>query len=65
MKKRKRKLEFTREEIDPLNIDLLRKLVSGEGKSARILPHYVNSVPTKFQKKVAKAIKIARQLNLI
>jgi small subunit ribosomal protein S18 len=65
VKKKKRKLEITELDIDPLNTDLLRKFLSGEGKAARIVPHYVHGLPSNMQRKVARAIKRARQLNLI
>jgi small subunit ribosomal protein S18 len=65
VKKKKRKLEISEYDIDPLNTDLLRKFLSGDGKAARIVPHYVHGLPSRMQRKVAKAIKRARQLNLI
>jgi ribosomal protein S18 len=65
VKKKKRKLEINLQDINPLNIDFLRKFLSGEGKAARIVPSYVYGLPSPIQRKVAKAIKQARQLNLI
>jgi len=65
VKKKKRKLEFTERDLDPFNIDLLRKFLSGDGKAARIVPHYVHGLPSSLQRKVARAIKRARQLNLL
>ena len=65
MKKKKRKLEFTERDLDPSNVDLLRKFLSGDGKAARIVPHYVHGLPANLQRKVARVIKRARQLNLV
>jgi ribosomal protein S18 len=65
VKKKKRKIDLSEHEIDPLNTDLLRKFLSGEGKSARIVPHYVHGLNSTTQRKVANAIKKARQLNLL
>lgn len=65
MKKKKRKIDISEYEIDPLNTDLLRKFLTGEGKAARIVPHYVHGLPSNLQRKIANAIKRARQLNLL
>ncbi|MDJ0624854.1 MAG: bS18 family ribosomal protein [Candidatus Caenarcaniphilales bacterium] len=65
MKKKKRRIDLSERDLNPLNTDLLRRFTSGEGKAAKILPHYVHGLPSNLQKKLAKTIKIARQLNLM
>ena len=65
MKKKKKRIDLSESDIDPLNTDLLRKFLTGEGKSSKILPHYVHGLTSRLQRKVAKAIKKARQLNLL
>ena len=65
MKKRKRKFELNITEVDITNIELLRRFLSGEGKSARIVSRYVTGITAVQQRRVAKAIKRARQLNLL
>lgn len=65
MKKRKRRIDLTEADLNPLHTDLLRRFTSGEGKAAKILPHYVHGLPSRLQRKLAKTIKRARQLNLM
>ncbi|MDX1918689.1 MAG: bS18 family ribosomal protein [Candidatus Caenarcaniphilales bacterium] len=65
MKRKKRKIEFKLEEVSPLNIDLLRRYVSGDGKQARIVSRYASGLSSRHQRKMSRAIKIARSLNLL
>ncbi|MDX1919568.1 MAG: 30S ribosomal protein S18 [Candidatus Caenarcaniphilales bacterium] len=65
MKKKKRKIEISEHDLDPLNTDLLKRFLTGEGKAARIVPHYVHGLTSRLQRKLASTIKRARQLNLL
>lgn len=65
MKKRKKRVEINLGEIDVLNISVLKKYLSGDGKAAKIISRYVTGLSAQQQKIVAKAIKRARQLNLL
>ncbi|HEY9885671.1 MAG TPA: 30S ribosomal protein S18 [Vampirovibrionales bacterium] len=65
MKRRKKRLSISEKDLDLLNTDLLRRFVSGEGKSSKIIPHYVHGLSSRMQKLLANAIKRARQLNLM
>ena len=65
MKRKKRKADIDISEIDTLNLDLLRRFLSGDGKSARIVSRYMTGLPARYQRKLTKAVKRARQLNLI
>ncbi len=65
MKRKKRKIELDVHEIENFNMDVLRRFVAGDGKSARIISRYVTGLTTRDQKKVTRAVKRARQLNLL
>lgn len=63
-KKRKRrpKVKFKVEDIDYKNVDLLRNFMNDKGK---ISPSRVTGLEAKIQRKIAKAIKRARQIALL
>ncbi|CAM3240226.1 30S ribosomal protein S18 [Streptobacillus felis] len=63
-KKRKRrpKVKFKLEDIDYKNVDLLRNFMNDKGK---ISPSRVTGLDAKIQRKIAKAIKRARQIALL
>ncbi|WP_231106515.1 30S ribosomal protein S18 [Streptobacillus moniliformis] len=50
------------EDIEYKNVDLLKNFMNDKGK---ISPSRVTGLDTKFQKKIAKAIKRARQIALL
>lgn len=63
-KKRRRrvKLRVKIEEIDYKNVDLLKNFINDKG---RIKPARVNGASAKLQRKIAKAVKRARNISLI
>lgn len=63
-KKRKRrpKVKFKLEEIDYKNVDLLKNFMNDKGK---ISPSRVTGLDAKIQRKIAAAIKRARQIALL
>lgn len=63
-KKRKRrpKVKFKIEEINYKNVDLLKNFMNDKGK---ISPSRVTGLDAKVQRKIAKAIKRARQIALL
>ncbi|CAM3500524.1 30S ribosomal protein S18 [Pseudostreptobacillus hongkongensis] len=63
-KKRKRrpKVKFKIEEIDYKNVDLLKNFMNDKGK---ISPSRVTGLDAKIQRKIARAIKRARQIALL
>ena len=63
-KKRRRrpKVKFKVEDIDYKNVDLLKNFMNDKGK---ISPSRVTGIEAKIQRKIAKAIKRARQIALL
>ena len=63
-KKRRRrpKVKFKVEDIDYKNVDLLKNFMNDKGK---ISPSRVTGLEAKIQRKIAKAIKRARQISLL
>ena len=63
-KKRRRrpKVKFNVEDIDYKNVDLLKNFMNDKGK---ISPSRVTGLEAKIQRKIAKAIKRARQIALL
>lgn len=63
-KKRKRrpKVKFKIEDIDYKNVELLKNFMNDKGK---ISPSRVTGLDAKIQRKVARAIKRARQIALL
>ena len=63
-KKRRRrpKVKFKVEDIDYKNVDLLKNFMNDKGK---ISPSRVTELEAKIQRKIAKAIKRARQIALL
>ena len=63
-KKRRRrpKVKFKVEDIDYKNVDLLKNFMNDKGK---ISPSRVTGLEAKIQRKIAKAIKRARQIALM
>ena len=63
-KKRRRrpKVKFKLEDIDYKNVDLLKNFMNDKGK---ISPSRVTGLEAKIQRKIAKAIKRARQIALL
>ena len=66
LKKRRRrkkpKVKFKVEDIDYKNVDLLKNFMNDKGK---ISPSRVTGLEAKIQRKIAKAIKRARQIALL
>ncbi len=61
-RRRRRKLRVKAEEINYKNVDLLKRFMSDKG---RINPARVTGADAKLQRKIAKAIKRARQMALL
>src|SRR3712207_7037759 len=61
-RRRRAKLRVKAEEIDYKNVDLLKRFVSDKGK---INPSRLTGANAKLQRKIAKAIKRARNIALI
>ncbi len=61
-RRRRAKLRVKAEEIDYKNVDLLKRFVSDKG---RINPSRVTGANAKLQRKIAKAVKRARNIALI
>ena len=63
-KKRRRrpKVKFKVEDIDYKNVDLFKNFMNDKGK---ISPSRVTGLEAKIQRKIAKAIKRARQIALL
>ena len=49
-------------DLDPKNVDLLRKYVTDEG---RILPRKYTGLPAHYQRRLTRSIKRARQMLLM
>lgn len=61
-RKRRPKVKFKLEEIDYKNVELLKNFMNDKGK---ISPARVTGLDAKIQRKIAKAIKRARQIALL
>ena len=61
-RKRRPKVKFKIEDINYKNADLLRNFMNDKGK---ISPARVTGLDAKLQRKIAKAIKRARQISLL
>ena len=61
-RRRKPKVKFKVEDIDYKNVDLLKNFMNDKGK---ISPSRVTGLEAKIQRKIAKAIKRARQIALL
>ena len=49
-------------DLDPKNVELLRKYVTDQG---RILPRKYTGLPARFQRRLTRSIKRARQMLLM
>jgi small subunit ribosomal protein S18 len=58
----KPKIDFTVDAIDFKNVNLLRQYVTDQG---RILPRKYTGLPANYQRRLATAIKRARQMLLM
>jgi len=58
----KPKIDFTIEALDFKNVNLLRQFVTEQG---RILPRKYTGLPAHYQRRLARAIKRARQMLLM
>jgi len=58
----KPKIDFTIEQIDYKNVNLLKQFVTDHG---RILPRKYTGLPAPFQRRVTASIKRARQMLLM
>ena len=56
------KVDFTIDKLDYRNTELLETFVTGHG---RILPRKYTGLPARYQRRMANAIKRARQLLLM
>ena len=65
MKRRRKKTDLNLNDLNELNLDLLRKFMTGEGKQARITSRFFNNLPARYQREITRTIKRARQLNLL
>ena len=61
-RKRRTKVKFKITDIDYKNVDLLKNFMNDKGK---ISPSRVTGLDAKIQRKIAKAIKRARQIALL
>ncbi|VWL85378.1 30S ribosomal protein S18 [Oceanivirga miroungae] len=61
-RKRRPKVKFKIEDIDYKNVELLKNFMNDKGK---ISPSRVTGLDAKVQRKIAKAIKRARQIALL
>lgn len=61
-RKRRPKVKFKLEEVDYKNVELLKNFMNDKGK---ISPSRVTGLDAKVQRKIAKAIKRARQIALL
>ena len=61
-RKRRPKVKFKVEDINYKNVDLLKNFMNDKGK---ISPARVTGLDAKIQRKIAKAIKRARQIALM
>ena len=53
---------FTKNKIDYIDVELLKRFISANGK---IIPRRVTGTSAKYQRKLARAIKRARQMALL
>ena len=53
---------FTKNKIDYKDVELLKRFISANGK---IIPRRVTGTSAKYQRKLARAIKRARQMALL
>ena len=58
----KPKIDFTADELDYKNINLLKQFVTDQG---RILPRKYTALPAHYQRRLNRAIKRARQMLLM
>lgn len=58
----KKRIDINADALDYLNADLLKKFVTEKG---RIIPRRVTGMPAKLHRKLERAIKRARQVQLI
>jgi len=58
----KKRIDINAEAIDYLNADLLKRFVTEKG---RIIPRRITGMPAKLHRKLDRAIKRARQVQLI
>lgn len=61
-KRRRTKVKFKIEDINYKNVDLLKNFMNDKGK---ISPSRVTGLDAKIQRKIARAIKRARQIALL
>ncbi|MBZ4683928.1 MAG: rpsR [Fusobacteriales bacterium] len=61
-RRRKSRLKVTAKDIDYKNVDILKKFMSDKGK---INPARVTGADAKLQRKIARAIKRARNIALL
>ena len=61
-RKRRQKVKFKVEDINYKNVELLKNFMNDKGK---ISPARVTGLEAKIQRKIAKAIKRARQIALM
>jgi len=62
MPRPKPKVDFTIDQLDCRNVNLLRQYVTDTG---RILPRKYTGLPARFQRRLTNAIKRARQMLLM
>ena len=62
MPRAKPKIDFTIEELDYRNVTLLRQFVTDQG---RLLPRKYTHLPARFQRKLSRSVKQARQMLLM
>jgi ribosomal protein S18 len=52
-------------DLHPLNTDLLKRFMSGDGKAARIVSRFTTGMSARMQRQLTRSIKEARRLNLL
>ena len=58
----KPEVDLSLNDLDPKNVELLRKYVTDQG---RILPRKYTGLPARFQRRLTRSIKRARQMLLM
>jgi len=58
----KPEVDLSLNDLDPKNVEMLRKYVTDQG---RILPRKYTGLPARFQRRLTRSIKRARQMLLM
>lgn len=58
----KPKIDFTIDQLDYRNVDLLKQFVTDQG---RLLPRKYTNLPARYQRQLSRSVKRARQMLLM